>query len=191
MTSQPPTEPAFSQRGGSVPRVLAAVVGLGLLGLVAFGFLSSNGGRPQPGEIAPAFDLVLLDGSPISLDDLRGQVVVLNFWASWCGPCRNEAPALQSVWEAYQDRGVVFLGINYRDAPAASQAFIQEYGITYHNAVDVRSRVSTMYGVTAVPETFVIDGQGKVAWVQIGEVTAETLARELDRIQANQQGGVQ
>lgn len=185
MTSQPPAGSAFSQRGRSVPRVLAAVVGLGLLGLVVFGFLSSNRGRPQPGEIAPGFDLVLFDGSPITLGDLRGQVVVLNFWASWCSPCRNEAPALQSVWETYQDRGVVFLGVNYRDAPAASQAFIQEFGITYRNAIDVRSRVSKMYGVTAVPETFVIDGEGKVAWVQIGEVTAETLARELDRVQAN------
>ena len=158
-----------------------------LLALLTYGFLSSReGGRPQRGEFAPDFSLTLLDGadqgrpSEISLADLRGQVVVLNFWASWCSPCRREAPALQRVWEAYQDRGVVFVGLTYHDVEGASLAFIKEYGITYANGVDEMGRISRDYGVTAVPETFIIDREGRVAWFQIGEVQAETLTRQLE-----------
>jgi cytochrome c biogenesis protein CcmG/thiol:disulfide interchange protein DsbE len=163
---------------------LAVAIGLVLLALLTYGFLSSReGGRPQRGERAPDLTLALLDGSEISLADLRGQVVVLNFWASWCSPCRREAPALQRVWETYKDRGVVFVGLTYHDAEGASLAFIQEYGITYANGVDEMGRISRDYGVTAVPETFIIDREGKVAWFQIGEVREETLVQQLERLQ--------
>ena len=116
----------------------------------------------------------------MSLADLRGQVVVLNFWASWCAPCRREAPALQSVWETYKDQGVAFVGVTYHDAEGASLAFIEEYGITYPNGVDEMERISRDYGVTAVPETYVIDRAGRLVWSQIGEVQAQVLIRQIE-----------
>jgi cytochrome c biogenesis protein CcmG/thiol:disulfide interchange protein DsbE len=170
-------------QGSRLSTRLAVAVGLVLLALLTYGFLSSReGGRPKQGALVPGFSLSLLDGTEIALTDLRGQAVVLNFWASWCAPCRREAPAMQRVWEAYRDRGVVFVGVTYHDAQGASQAFIKEYGITYPNGIDERGRISSAYGVTAVPETFIIDRDGRLAWSQIGEVQEETLARELELI---------
>lgn len=169
-----------SKRNLSIPLYL--VIGLVLLALLAYGFLSSReSGRPQRGELAPDFSLTLLDGSQLTLSDLRGQVVVLNFWASWCAPCRREASALQSVWESYQGRGVTFVGVTYHDARDASLAFIDEYGITYPNGVDQRGQISGAYGVTAVPETYIIDREGRLAWSQIGEVQAQALINQLEQ----------
>ena len=159
---------------------LTIAIGLVLLALLTYGFVSSrHGGRPQPGELAPDFSLTLMDGSELALSELQGQVVVLNFWASWCSPCRREAPAFQSVWESTKDQGVTFVGITYLDAKDASVAFIEEYGITYPNGVDEMGRISDDYGVAAVPETYVIDREGRVTWFQIGEVQADVLVREL------------
>jgi cytochrome c biogenesis protein CcmG/thiol:disulfide interchange protein DsbE len=178
--SGPPNIPE-ARKGNRLSARLSVAVGLVLLALLAYGFLSTGrGGRPQPGEPAPAFTLALLDGSEISLDDLRGEIVVLNFWASWCSPCRREASALQRVWEAYRDQGISFVGVTYRDAEGASLSFIEEYGITYPNGVDAKGRISLDYGVTAVPETFVIDRDGRLAWFQIGEVQEATLVRQLE-----------
>jgi cytochrome c biogenesis protein CcmG/thiol:disulfide interchange protein DsbE len=160
---------------------LFVAVGLVFLALFANGLMSSReGGRLQQGESAPDFELTLLDGSSLRLSDLRGQTVVLNFWASWCAPCRREASDLQSVWEAYQDQDVVFVGVTYHDAKDASLAFVQEYGITYANGVDEMGRISDAYGVTAVPETYLIDREGQLSWYQIGEVQADVLIRQLD-----------
>jgi cytochrome c biogenesis protein CcmG/thiol:disulfide interchange protein DsbE len=166
----------------SVSTGLAAVVGLVLLALVAFGLRSPDSGRPQPGDLAPGFTLTLFDGSEVSLADLRGQTVVLHFWASWCAPCRREAPALQEIWKRYRDRGVVFVGVAYQDAEGASEAFIREFGITHANGMDDMGRISGAYGVEAVPETFVIDRDGQVVWVRVGELTGSDLVWQLERI---------
>ena len=182
MTDQESSEAPEVRPKGDWATRLPVVVGLVLLALLAYGFLSSRegGGRLQPGELAPDFSLTLMDGSEVSLADLRGQVVVLNFWASWCVPCRREAPALQSVWKATHDQGVAFVGVTYHDAKDASLAFIQEYGITYPNGVDEMGQISRDYGVSAVPETYVIDREGRLAWFQIGEVQSDVLARQLE-----------
>jgi len=171
------------RKDGHVSMIFYAVVGLIILVLVVAAFLTGGGGRPQQGEPAPDFTLELLDGSQISLSDLRGQVVVLNFWASWCAPCRSEAPALQQVWEMYEDEGVVLLGVSYRDAKGASQDFIDAFGITYRNGFDARGQISRAYGVTAVPETYVIDRQGKMVWSHIGEIEAEALIQQLEQLE--------
>ena len=173
MTDQESIESPETESRRNLFTPLFVAIALVLLTLVGYGLLSSGGsGRPKRGEPVPDFALTLLDGSELTLDDLRGKVVVLNFWASWCAPCRREASALQRVWEATQDQGVVFVGVAYRDARAASIAFLEEYGITYPNGVDLGGRISDAYGVTAVPETYLIDREGRLAWSQIGEVQA-------------------
>ena len=182
MTEPQPAEIVAVPEKRSLSTILFFVVSVGLLALLAFGLLSPKTGRPQVGEPAPSFTLTLFDGSKVSLSDLRGQLVVLNFWASWCSPCREEAPALESVWQAHRDEGVVFVGITYKDAAGASQAFMEEYGITYGNGVDTKSQISRAYGVTAVPETYIIDREGKVAWLHLGQVDAGTLAERLAQI---------
>ena len=183
MTAGETPQAAESRAEFPISTVLTVTVGVILVGLLAFGFFSSDdGGRPQAGEPAPDFGLALLDGSEISKADLRGQVLVLNFWASWCVACRQEAPALQQTWEMYRDEGVVFLGVTYKDAKGASLAFIDEFGITYANGIDESGRMSRVYGVVAVPETFIIDREGNIAAVYIGEVQSDELVAQLERL---------
>lgn len=166
----------------NVTMFVSIAVGAALLILLALAFFLPGGGRPAPGDPAPDFDLVLLDGTEVSLSDLQGQVVVLNFWASWCMPCREEAPDLQAVWEAYQDEDVVLIGIGHKDAEDASQAFVEEFRLTYPNGVDPKGRISRAYGVTAVPETFVIDAAGKVVRFYVGQVSAADLRQQLAQL---------
>jgi cytochrome c biogenesis protein CcmG/thiol:disulfide interchange protein DsbE len=163
-----------------IPSILWVGVGIVVAALLVYGFLSSGSSRPAEGEVAPPFTLALFDDSWLTLSELRGQVVVLNFWASWCAPCRREAPALREMWERYRDQGVVFVGVTYLDAPEASQAFIEEFGLGYANGIDQGRRISRAYGVAAVPETFVIDREGHVAAVRVGEIEAEDLVQILD-----------
>jgi peroxiredoxin len=134
--------------------------------------------------MAPDFTLDLLDGSAVTLSDLRGQVVVVNFWATWCPPCEDELPDLQTVWEAYQAEGVVLLGVAFDDEASPVQEMASRFGVTYPLGLEAGDRISSAYGVTAVPETFVVDQEGRVAYIHIGPVTGETLRVELDRLLA-------
>ncbi|MEP7294504.1 MAG: TlpA disulfide reductase family protein, partial [Chloroflexota bacterium] len=119
-------------------------------------------GRPTAGP-APDFTLTTFDGGEFKLSEQRGKVVVINFWASWCGPCRTEAPTLESLWQQYKDRDVVFLGVTYADDPTDSREFMAQYGMTYTVAEDGRSEVSkALYHIQGVPETFIIDKDGNI-----------------------------
>jgi peroxiredoxin len=156
----------------------------------------SNGGRPLVGQPAPGFTLTLLDGSRFSLADAQGQIVVLNFWASWCPPCKDELPALQAVWEAHQPTedtrtpdkhdGVRFIGIAYQEERASVQRTIEEFGITYPVGLDVQERVAKRYGITGIPETFIVAPDGRIAYVHIGPVTADTLDEEIRYISSGE-----
>jgi cytochrome c biogenesis protein CcmG/thiol:disulfide interchange protein DsbE len=155
--------------------------------IVAVGVALVQRGQPTDGA-APDFTATVFAEAPafagetFSLSDFRGRVVVLNFWASWCGPCREEAPVLQRLHEAYGDR-VVFLGVAYAEEDANSLAFMREFGITYRNVPDRGTRISDdLYHISGVPETFIIDQNGEVAEFLISTVTEARLRPTLDRL---------
>lgn len=175
------------------PELVAARRGVGLVGVLlimviiaatlVFGLALVRQRQPAPTSgPAPDFTVTTYDGETIRLADLRGQVVVLNFWASWCVPCRIEAPELETVWREYRERGVVFLGVAYVDAEPKSLAFIDEFRLTYPNAPDTGTRVSDAYHIRGVPETFVIDRDGNIVQFYYARVSADTLRQALNRL---------
>lgn len=167
---------------------------LPVLALVAaawFGvhWLSRAQERPRlmEGEV-PLLQLQAFDGSTIDLAALRGQGVVVNFWASWCEPCRVEAELFETAWRAEEDRseedqGIAFIGVNRQDTLEAAGAFLEEFGVSYSNGADVDSRWSRAFGVVGLPTTFFIDAEGQIQSVVWGPITnAGQLARHLDEI---------
>lgn len=130
----------------------------------------------RPTGPAPDFTRPLLEGEgSITLSDLRGHPVLLNFWASWCGPCKQEAPVLAAGWRKWGDEGVIFLGVDTRDSRSAAIAFEHRYGIEYQSVVDENEEVNYAYGVTGFPETFFIDAEGNLVGKYVGPMDAATL----------------
>jgi cytochrome c-type biogenesis protein len=132
-------------------------------------------GRPEPatiGTVAPSYVAATLAGDSVSLEDLRGQVVLLNLWATWCVPCRTETPYLQSVFERYRDRGLRVVGVSQDvgDARRDIEEFIEEYGVTYTILHDPRMRGLDLYRVIGLPGSFLIDREGVLRWLQYGPI---------------------
>ena len=171
-----------THRGLSPAWIAAGVIALIVLALLGYGLLASPSEPPQIGNPVPDFQLVALDGSSMNLGAKQGQVVVINFFASWCAPCRQEAAALEQTWREYQDRGVQFFGIAYKDADSKAQAFLDEFDVTYPSTVDRSNRAARDYGLTGVPETFVVDEQGLLVRHFLGPINQAQLSRELDRL---------
>jgi cytochrome c biogenesis protein CcmG/thiol:disulfide interchange protein DsbE len=157
--------------GGGLIGVGAIILSvLAVLGLLGYGFTSEARYIPTPLLARPArsFTLPMFDGTVLRLEDLRGKVVFLNFWASWCPPCRAEARTLEAAWRTYGDRGVVFVGANIQDTEADARAFLEEFSITYPNGMDRRSRVAIDYGLWGLPEAFIIDREGRIVYKHVG-----------------------
>ncbi len=164
-------------------KALIPLAALPLIGLLAYGFTTDPRAIPSPLIKKPAapFTLKLFDGGPMHLEDLRGKVVLLNFWASWCFPaCYEEAPVLERAWRAYKDRGVVVVGVDIQDTEPQARQFIGQFGLTFPNGPDPGGKVAIDYGVYGVPETFVIDQQGIIAYKQVGAVTERMLAEQVE-----------
>ena len=123
---------------------------------------------PQAGFAAPDFTLQTPDGQTLSLSDLRGQAVLLNFWATWCPPCRAEMPAIQQVYQKYRDRGFTVLAVDVQETDAQVAAFVQEQGLTFPILMDRDGAVSAAYQVKAMPSTFFIDRDGIIRQVTLG-----------------------
>jgi cytochrome c biogenesis protein CcmG/thiol:disulfide interchange protein DsbE len=155
------------------------VVLVGLLSLVAITLKRSQQGTVQPGDKIKDFSMPLftgyeLDGKPqVSLSTLRGKVVMINFWASWCKPCEQEAADLKAAWEFYQPSGkVVFMGVDYVDTEPEARAYLEKFGIVYANGPDLGTRVSQQFRIKGVPETYFLDQQGVLKHVQVGPFTS-------------------
>jgi thiol-disulfide isomerase/thioredoxin len=160
--------------------LILTVAVLGLLGIRASAAPSgetTNGRIPAPrqGFLAPAFQLESLNGGSHSLADFQGQVVVLNLWASWCPPCRAEMPALQSLYEQYQNQGLVVLAVNmtYQDSVSSAASFVQEFGLTFPVLLDRTGIVGNLYRMRALPTTFFIDRLGVIQEVVVGGPMSE------------------
>ena len=137
---------------------------------------------------APGFTLPLLDGTgPTSLARYPGKIVVLNLWASWCAPCRDESPKLQSLWESYRSLDVQFLGVDQQDSRSAASAFVREFGLTYPVAFDPDGSVAASYGALGLPTTFVIDASGVIRYRFLGRVDPVRLQDVLQGLIAERQ----
>lgn len=158
---------------------------LPVLALLAYGFRTDPRAIPSPllGRPAPPFTLAAFDGGRVSLAEMRGRIVVLNFWASWCYPaCYEEAPVLERNWQAYRDRGVTVVGIDIQDTEEAARKFIAQFRLSFPNAPDPSGKVSVDYGVYGVPETFFIDRSGTIRKKHVGAVTEELFRTEVERL---------
>lgn len=144
---------------------IALVPAVAFVALLAFG-LARSGSQATVGDTAPDFELPLLSNpnEMLSSEDLEGSPVVVNFWASWCIPCREEAPLLERTWRNYRDEGVVFLGVNIKDADVDARRFVREFGITYPVVRDLDQTLTSSFGVRGLPETYFIDDR----WTFVG-----------------------
>lgn len=168
----------------SVPvwvQVLIWTVFVVLLALVAWGLQRAQKGHLQVGDKLPSgMTLTLFEGydyqgaTQVALDDLQGKVVLLNFWASWCNPCAQEAADLENAWQVYAPGDeVVFLGVDYVDVEPDARDYLKKFQITYPNGPDLGTRISQIFRVGGVPETYIFDAQGVLRYIKIGPFTSE------------------
>jgi cytochrome c biogenesis protein CcmG/thiol:disulfide interchange protein DsbE len=164
-------------------KVLIPLSVLPILFLLAYGFWTDPRNVPSPliEKSAPPFALTLFEGGHLSLDGLRGKVVVVNFWASWCFPaCYEEAPVLEGAWRAYKDRDVMVVGVNVQDTEKAAREFMNRFQFTFPNGPDPKGKISIDYGVYGIPETFILDKEGRIAYKHVGAVTADMLSAQIE-----------
>ncbi len=185
------TETTLLQDSRRWNSLLAVVLGLSALWtlLARVPPAATTGGAPPPsprqGFSAPDFTLDLLGGEQITLSSLRGQVVIVNLWASWCPPCRAEMPAIENVYRTYKDRGLVVLAVNttYQDSEAEAAAFVQQFGLTFPVPLDRTGSVSARYQLRGLPSTYFVDRQGIIRSVVIGgpmsEATIQSMVEDL------------
>lgn len=182
---------------GRVGRRALIIIGAGIpvlafLAVLAWASFSSDGAPGglavnesvaevrQERKIAPNFALQLPDGGSLAIEDLRGRVVMLDFWASWCQPCRDEAPALAQVYREYRERDVEFVGINLWDNPGDAELFLQQQGHEYPNGIDAEGKIAISYGVRGIPEKFFISRDGSIARKFTGPMNPDLLRQILD-----------
>jgi cytochrome c biogenesis protein CcmG, thiol:disulfide interchange protein DsbE len=187
MTEQPITENEVSleptARSKRTGLIVAFAVVLALLGLLAWGLRKVQAGPVESG-MAPDFTLTSFDGRTLTLSELRGQVVIINFWASWCPPCREEAAYLEQTWRKYKDQGVIFIGVDWVDTEKEALAYMDEFDLTYFNGPDIGTRIAQAYNIQGVPETFYVAKNGELRGVHIGPLKSPELDEKIDELLA-------
>ena len=157
-------------------QVVALAAVAGLLVLLVW-HLTHEKKPPKIGAAAPVFSLRRIDSpGTVDLASLRGKAVVLNFWASWCVPCKGEASMLESAWQQYRKQGVVFLGVDWHDVTGDARTFLTRHGVTYPTVLDRSGNIADRYGITAVPETYFINRNGRL----VGEHIIGTVVHQKD-----------
>ena len=153
-----------------------------VLWLFAFGFRRDAHYIKSPllAKQATPFTVTLFDGRKVNLSDFSGKAVFLNFWSSWCPPCREEARDLEAAWRRVKDKNMGFLGVALQDTDKDSRAFLQEFGITYPNGKDESGRISVDYGTWGIPESFFIDPQGRITYKHVGGIRAALVTAKLE-----------
>lgn len=151
-----------------MPKRLSVVIVL--LALVSLGVVACSG-ETAPlgvGDPAPDFQLHDMNGQPVSLSDFRGELVLINFWATWCGPCRGEMPYIQAGYDSWSERGLTVLAVNIGEASTRVEQFMQAYGHSFPVLFDVTGEVSVRYNVTAIPTTYFVDSDGIIRVIKVG-----------------------
>jgi cytochrome c biogenesis protein CcmG/thiol:disulfide interchange protein DsbE len=166
-----------------------AVAVLAVAVLLSFGLTHRDAlaSSPLMKRQAPAFTLPALDGrrqDAVRLADLRGHVVVVNFWASWCAECRTEQDSMNRVWQRFRDAGVVVVGVDFEDAKGNARQYVASSGASYPMVVDTNSKTALAYGVRGIPETYVVDPHGRLVHRVIGPVTDTELTRQITGVLA-------
>ena len=161
--------------------LIALIVGP-ILGLLAFGFTRDARYITSPLLAKPAapFTVTLFDGRNITLDELRGKAVFLNFWASWCLPCRTEAKDLEAAWQRVKDKNMTFIGVALQDTDKDSLEFLKEFEVTYPNGKDRSGKIAVDYGTWGIPESFFIDPQGRITYKHVGAIRAGLVLTKLE-----------
>lgn len=181
----PEAEPVPPKRRFSIGAMITFTFLIALLGVLGWRLREVNAGQVDAG-MAPDFTITSFEGETITLSELRGQVVIVNFWASWCPPCRDEAPYLEATWRKYKDQGVVFIGVDYVDTESKALAYIDEFDITYFNGPDLGTRISADYNMQGVPETYYISKSGEISGIKIGPLVQPELDEKIDELLAEQ-----
>jgi cytochrome c biogenesis protein CcmG, thiol:disulfide interchange protein DsbE len=186
-----------AKRSLSVREQLYAAGGalLALICIAGIWVITGRGATEEPramGEVnrpAPAIALPTLDGNQLDLSAFRGQVVLVNFWGTWCEPCRREMPALQSAYTQLRDQGFMVIGVNLTDDEMTNgtptetiRAFIEQYGVTYPTALDIEGKVTNDYRVFPLPTSFFIDAQGRIRYVHVGELSLDDVTARFNQL---------
>ena len=145
------------------------------IGVMGTTTATSRSGKELVGKKAPSFVAPKVGGQLVSLENYKNKPLVLNFWASWCPPCRDETPGMERIWRKYEDQGVVILGINVQDGEKEAERYISEFGITFSNALDLDGSITVDYGVTGLPVTFFIDNDSVVTGRWVGSISEDRL----------------
>ncbi len=160
--------------------VVFAVLVLALFAVLAYGLANRSSatgrsGMTRIGKPAPQFAMQLLDGGEFRLSDHEGRPLIINFWASWCPPCRQESPAFERQWRRYRDTGIQFVGVDIQDDVSDAEAYVREFGLTFPNGLDPDGKITIDYGVIGLPVTFFVGSSGIVEGRWVGAIPEEKL----------------